>query len=149
MQACVDDLFQIPLFENIERSDLDVIVGHLGCRKLKPEEVLFKEGDPGDYMAFMIDGSVDVLQENASGKSVIINQVSKGRSLGEMSLIDRTARSATVRARTEATVIILTREGFARLMEDRPRVALVILMAVCRMLSQHLRKQSSRVADLL
>ena len=148
-QANVDELFQIPMFENMERSDLTVIAGHITVRKLEPGEVLFAEGEPGEFMCFILEGSVDVLQENAAGKSVVINQVARGRSLGEMSLIDGTARSATVKARGDAVVLILTREGFSRLIEVRPKVGVALLLEVSRLICQHLKKQSSRVADLL
>ncbi|MBC8002049.1 MAG: cyclic nucleotide-binding domain-containing protein [Opitutaceae bacterium] len=60
-------------------------------------DVLFKEGDAGDYMYVLLEGALDVI---VGGKTV--EQSVRGALLGEMALIDNSPRGATVVA-TEAS----------------------------------------------
>jgi CRP/FNR family cyclic AMP-dependent transcriptional regulator len=80
---------------------------------------------------------------------VVISTLSKGRSIGEMSVIDKTPRSATVKAKTKATLVALSAEGFDLILDQYPKIGIKILKGISRLLSQNLRKTSSRLADHL
>ncbi len=71
----------------------------------------------------------------------------KGRSTGEMSIIDGYPRPATVKARTEAKLVTLTRDGFERIQLEYPRVGIKISKSILRLLSLDLRRTSSNLAD--
>ncbi len=75
--------------------------------------------------------------------------LTKGRSIGEMAVIDDFPRSATVRARTKGTLVLLTRQGFEVILEQHPGIGVKILKGISRLLSQNLRKTSSRLVDYM
>ena len=65
------------------------------ARVLEPGDILFREGDDGEEMFAVIDGELEL---QVAGRAV--DRVGPGAIVGEMALIDRSPRSATVVARS-------------------------------------------------
>lgn len=150
MQADVlDFLINIPLFDELKAEELKIITKHMNYIKVNPDQIVFRDGDKGDCVCFVVDGTLDVMKQSASGDSVVITTLSRGRSIGEMSVIDDFPRSATVKARTKATLLTLTRIGFEEVLEEHPTIGIKILKGISRLLSLSLRKTSSRLADYM
>ena len=93
----------------------------------QPREVIFSEGDKGDFVCFVTRGALDVVKKNEKGKDVVIATLGKGRSIGEMSIIDDFPRSATVRAKSQTTLLILTRKKFEEMLEQHPQIGVKLL----------------------
>ena len=113
-------------------------------------ETLFKEGDRGDYLCFVISGNLEVIKTSKSTNDVIISTIGKGRSIGEMSVIDDYPRSATVKCKTKATLIALSRERFDTLLNEYPLIDVKVMRSITRLLSLNLRKnirQACRLHD--
>ena len=103
----------------------------------------------GDFVCFVTKGALDVLKKNEKGKEILIASLGKGRSIGEMAVIDDFPRSATVKAKTHSTLIILTRRGFEQLLDKHPQIGVKLLKGLARLLSMNMRKTSSLLADML
>jgi CRP/FNR family cyclic AMP-dependent transcriptional regulator len=150
MQAPIFDfLTNIPLFEGLKKGEIEYIAKHMSYIELSKDEILFKEGEEGNYVCFLVEGTLDVIKHSLTGEGVIITALHRGRSIGEMSVIDDFPRSATVKARTEAKLLILTREALDTTLEENPSVGIEILKKISRLLSLNLRKTSSRLADYM
>jgi CRP/FNR family transcriptional regulator, cyclic AMP receptor protein len=152
--AITELLAMFSFFDSLDEKDLSLISRHLHITELEPGKILFKEGDKGDCVYFVLDGELDVLKEAVSGRKagldrVMITTLIKGKSIGEMSVIDRTPRSATVEARTKATLVGMTLEGFDFICEEHPRIGIKILKGISRLLSMNMRKTSSRLVDYM
>lgn len=65
--------------------------------------------------------------------------VRKGRSFGEMSLMDSESRSADAVATQNGSVLVMRELDFKRLMLDRPALAAQLLLKLGKLLSQRLR----------
>jgi CRP-like cAMP-binding protein len=153
-KAVTDFLFSFPFFESLTAEELLHIAEHINFLEIESGEILFREGDKADCVYFVVDGRLDVIKESASGKEggldrVVLSTLSKGRSIGEMSVIENKPRSATVKARSKATLVALTSEGFDIILEEYPKIGIKILKGISRLLSVNLRKTSSRLADHL
>ncbi|MEW6263305.1 MAG: cyclic nucleotide-binding domain-containing protein [Thermodesulfobacteriota bacterium] len=147
--ALIDLLIHIPIFDNLDPQELRLAVKYMNMIQVKAGEIIFKEGDRGDYVCFVSEGALDVIKTSEAGHSVAISSLSKGRSIGEMSILDNYPRSATVRARTNSTLITLSRQSFETIVDEHPRIGVKILQGVARLLSLSLRKTSSRLADYM
>ncbi len=147
--AIIDFLIDIPLFDRLNANELSIIAAHMNFFEIKKNDILFKEGDKGDYVCFVANGQLDVIKKSATGGLVVIATLSKGRSIGEMSMIDNTPRSATIRAQSDSTLVIIPRKGFDIIMELNPKIGIKILKGLARLLSMNMRKTSSRLADYL
>ena len=118
------------------------------------EEVLFREGDKGDGVYFIVDGELEVIKEPRSRnewgiENVVITKLSKGRTIGEMSVIDKIPRSATVKAVKKSTLVNMTGSGFDLVLKDYPEIGVKILKGMAKLLSLNLRKTSSLLVDSL
>ncbi len=145
----IDLLIYIPIFDSLDSAELRMLSKYLNVVEAKRGEIIFKEGDRGDYVCFVAEGALDVIKSNDQKQHVVISTLSKGRSIGEMSILDNFPRSASVRARTKATLVTLSRDSFESICEEHPRIGLKIVRGIARLLSLGLRKTSSRLADYM
>jgi CRP-like cAMP-binding protein len=82
-------------------------------------------------------------------KIVIIASLTRGRSIGEMAIIDDYPRSATIKAWANSTLVTLTREGFEQILDQHSAIGIKLLKEISRLLSMNLRRTSSQLADYL
>lgn len=82
---------------------------------LAPGEILFHEGDDGDCMFVLLEGAMDV---KVSGETV--EQSVRGALLGEMALIDRSPRGATVIATEPSRLARVDERRFNFIVQQNP-----------------------------
>jgi CRP-like cAMP-binding protein len=86
--------------------------------RLASGSVLFEQGSVGDLIYSVADGELEVVRESADGAEELIKVATPGDYVGEIEPLFRMARSATVRARTDAIVTGYTVEAFRRQIES-------------------------------
>lgn len=143
----VEQLSSIPLFDGFDPGELRSLSRRMILLRLPKGQFLFREGDKGDHMCFILEGSLDVIKQSEQGKSVVIAEIPKGRTMGEMALVDDFPRSATVVAHSDAALAILTRKDFEAVAQSFPVIGFKVLKAIARLLSLNLRRTSGRLAD--
>ncbi|MBC8433381.1 MAG: cyclic nucleotide-binding domain-containing protein [Desulfobacterales bacterium] len=148
-ETIIDSLIYSPLFDGLIENELKVVADHMDYSKIETGDILFREGDRGDSVCFVLEGVVDIIKESSPGSEVVIASLPKGRSIGEMSVIDNFPRSATAKARRETTLLTLTQKNFDEILKNNPEIGIKILKGISRLLSLNLRKTSSRLADYL
>lgn len=84
--------------EALEPAPAPVQVDPSGRRTVRPGQLLFKQGDPGDEAYIVVSGSAEIVFMPEEGKERILNRIRRGDIVGEMALISNTARMASVRA---------------------------------------------------
>jgi predicted acylesterase/phospholipase RssA len=90
--------------------------------RVRAGEWLFRQGDPGDSLYVVLTGRLEVVIEKGDEQTVI-RVLGRGGSVGELALLTESARSASVRARRDSELLLVTREHFAALLEERPEFA--------------------------
>jgi CRP-like cAMP-binding protein len=143
----IDFLINIPLFDELKTNELETMADYMQSIKIEKDEILFNEGDKGDYVCFILDGTLEVIKESSLGERAVIATLSRGRSIGEMSVIDDFPRSATVRALTEAHLLTLTHKNFQKILKENPLIGIKLLKKISRLLSLNLRQTSSRLTE--
>jgi len=147
--SVIEQITQIPILKALDPQELDIVGKQMKATKLKKGKILFNEGEQGEGLYFIVDGRLDILKRTVSESYVFLNSIDKGRSIGEMAIIDKLPRSATVRAFTDVKLLVLTQEGFESLLEEHPRIGIKILKGIARLLSLNLRKTSGRLAEYM
>jgi CRP-like cAMP-binding protein len=138
-----------PLFANLNEDEMEM-VGELCKEKThKPGEVIFHQGDVGDSLYIVQDGEVDILREDPNGEAKVIATIGQGDFFGEMSLIDKDFRSATVAAKNEAEVLNLTNDDLHSFAKVYKNGFTLIVINIARVLSRRLRETSHRLASRL
>ena len=140
-------LKEIPFFEEFEEDELNYFAKQLSLRSVETNTVLFRQDDIGDYMIFIVEGSVDVQLDSPTSKRIIANY-GYGSCVGEMSIVDDYPRSATIMVTEPSELLILTKNRFETINEDNPRVGIKIIKGIARNLSRRLRGSTGRFADL-
>jgi CRP-like cAMP-binding protein len=142
-------ILNIPILGRLKDKELKIIIKYMNLIKVIPGEIVFEEGDTGDYVCFVVDGTLDVVKKSETGESIVISTLSKGDSIGEMAVIDELPRSATVKARTKSTLITLSQDNFNYILAEHSTTGVKVLKGIARLLSMNLRKTSSRLADYM
>ncbi|WP_136799850.1 cyclic nucleotide-binding domain-containing protein [Desulfosediminicola ganghwensis] len=142
-------LLSLPIFDSLDVDELTILAQHMSYVHLKRGEYLFLEGDKGSFMGFVVQGLLEVVKKSETGQSVVIARLAKGNSIGEMGLIDKSPRSATVIARQPTLMVTLTDKGFDMLTDRSPILAVKVIQKIARLLSLYMRRTSSRLADLM
>lgn len=142
-------LLNLPIFNSFDVEELDIMTKHMSYIHLKRGEYLFVEGDRGTFMGFVVNGVLEVLKKSENGESITIARLTKGSSIGEMALIDKSTRSATVIAKQPTTMVTLTDKGFSLLTDRSPQLGIKIIQKIARLLSLNMRRTSSKLADLM
>lgn len=137
----------IPLFDKIGSLQLGVIAAHMEVLHLEEGELLFGEGEKSDYMCFVVSGQLEVFKQSKGGNRIPVSTILRGRSIGEMAMMDELPRSASVVALEPCTLLSLTREGFEQILAGYPQPGITLLKALSRMVSLHLRLASGQLAD--
>jgi serine phosphatase RsbU (regulator of sigma subunit) len=117
-------LARIPLFVDLPAEELDRLISALKVIDLKPGEVLFREGEVGEHFYVIAYGELDVLRAAGSADELLLNVVRQGEYFGDMALImPGGQRTATVRARSPSTLLVMTRAEFDELLKRFPLLA--------------------------
>lgn len=148
-ERLADHLALVPIFSQLSPQELAVIEKFMFVNKVEAGDVVFREGEKGDYVCFVASGALEVMKTNHHGHTVVITTLAKGSSIGEMALIDKLTRSATIRACTASQLIVLTRKGFDMILKLHPDVGVKVLKGIAMLLSINLRKTSEQLAEVM
>jgi CRP/FNR family transcriptional regulator, cyclic AMP receptor protein len=143
----VNFIINLPLFEYLERDELFDVASQMEFVDLDPGEVLFNEWDKADFVCFVERGELDVTKKTGPNTSTVMATLRRGRSIGEMSIINNFPRSSTVIARSKVRLAVFQRAAFEDLLEKKVNIGVNILKGLANLLSINLKKASSRLAD--
>lgn len=134
------DLSSIWLFSTCTQKELRLVRGHVDEVGAKEGAVLIEEGAIGQELFYIVEGEADVRRR---GRTVA--RLVPGDHFGELALLDRKPRSATVVAHTDMKLLTMTRRELAALLEDVPPLAAKLLAAM----AQRLRAADRKVDALI
>jgi len=135
----------IPLFRDLGEKDLADIAGLLIDRKFPKEAVIYEDGSIGDYMYIIQEGQVKVTKMSEDGREKILEILGPGDFHGEMALLDRAPRSASVKTTTPCVLLALSRQDFLGLLKQNHEVTLELI----RVLARRLRETDEQIKGLL
>lgn len=131
-------LDQLSVLSNMDIADRERLVSFMRRCEYAPGTCVFNEGDAGDAMYLIVRGSASVRIQLPDGDRRLIT-FSAGTVFGEMALLDREMRSATVTADEDMVCYVLDRASFEALKSDLPEIALALLASLAAELSSRLR----------
>ena len=140
----IEALRHCALFGVAEDAALAQLAGRLRQRRFRRNEVIFHQGDPGDSLHIVDEGSVKITLPSPEGEEAIIATLRPGDFFGELALLDGASRSATAVALEATTTLALPRDAFLDLL-DHDRGLRVALLAG---LAHELRRLTRHVEEL-
>lgn len=109
------------LFKSLDEAGRRDLVESGFVLRFDPGELLLRQGDPGDTMFVVLEGTVRVETETPGG-TVQLAELGVGACLGEVSVLTGGPRTATVTALTPVTTATFARHRIERLLAAHPRV---------------------------
>jgi CRP-like cAMP-binding protein len=114
-------LARCDLLRHLPPEEMEPLINRVRSRTVKSGEIIFREGDPGDALYVVAEGSVQVI---ASGdKPIVLAELGSGAAFGEMALLSGGSRTATVRATKDSELLAIDKADFDRLIADDPLLA--------------------------
>ncbi|MBN2899427.1 MAG: DUF2225 domain-containing protein [Clostridia bacterium] len=112
--------------------------------KFMQDDFIVSEGEMGDCMYILLDGQADVYLSSFTDTPIKVHEIQKGDFFGEMALLERMPRSATIIAATNTIAIRIDQSNFQLLLEKRTDIA----MSMLQTLSARLRKTNEELLAL-
>jgi len=127
----IQDIFKkVPLFSEMNEAEIKSIVALATTHNISKNNVVVHEGDDGNAMFIVLQGSVKISYFAPDGREIILSLLESGAFFGEMSLLDKQPRSATVTTLEASKIAQIRRNDFERLLIKSPSMSLKLLAEV-------------------
>ena len=148
----LDKVIGHSLLAGLSGRSLEAVCANLKEKRFGRGAEIVREGEPGDAVYFIAEGSVEVWKKDEFLKNMKPKRIAllrAGDTFGEMALIDRESRSASVRAVEETAVMSLSRDDFDALSVSDPTSYAAVVSNLARAISRRLRTMDARFVDAL
>ena len=136
-------LRSLPLFNDLNDSELGYLVAALHSRTYRAGEVIFVEGDIGRALFVLESGAVSLTRGSSEGKPLVLYSLTPGDFFGEMALLESLPRTATATATEKTHLHLLYKSKLDALLHSEPHIGVTIMSHLARLLSARLRRLNS------
>lgn len=151
MEKDISRLKETELFKNLTPEQIGKVLHVCRTVTFSENEIIMKEGDIGDRMYIIREGTVEVIKklimdgvddEDSAGKNKVFTRLDACRHpvFGEIALLEELRRTATVRTITNCTLYEITKDDFLNLAEKDYELGYRIFLNLSRIVSARLRK---------
>ncbi len=112
----------IGIFNELQHGEKEHLVRHMVHHRFARGSLIVREGEIGDAFYIVIDGQIQVEEQEISGDRRIIAFLAKGDFFGEAALFENTPRMASIRAVRETRVLTLYKKDFNDFADTHPRM---------------------------
>jgi CRP/FNR family cyclic AMP-dependent transcriptional regulator len=123
----------IPLFSHLRPEQLAVLEAAAVRQVFRAGELIFRHGDPPEYLYVVESGGVDIVLESQSDE-IILASFTAGSFFGELAVFDGQPRNATARATEETSLVCVSGKSVNDLVERSPAAARQLMSAVAQRL---------------
>lgn len=134
-----------PLFEMLSNQELQAISALAREKTVSPGDVVLEEGELGSSLYVLIGGEVEIQRRDSGGRVRNLVTLRPPEFFGEMGLVDRDYRSATVRAVTETRLLEITPEALTQFRQSFRDGYTYLVMNIARVLSARLRDATDKL----
>lgn len=136
-RASTDELLaQVPLFKDLSKKHLRRVRSLATRVDVAPGRVLTREGGAGHEFIIVLEGEVEIRQDDA-----VVARCGPGDYVGEIALIEQRPRTATVVAISPAVLDVIGQREFAELLAEEPEIAEQIRATAARRLEADEHRQ--------
>src|SRR5262245_56891117 len=132
----VDVLRSVPLLSGLSERQLELVANSSRVSRYPKGSIVFHEGDPGDFLLVILKGRVKVVLSGDSGNETTIAILERPNFLGEVALIDKAPRSATVMALEESEFLQIGGSQFLALVKEDPGIAIKVMTHLAKTLRE-------------
>jgi len=108
--------------------------------KIDKDHILLKEGQESNSLYWLQTGTM-VATRKKNGEDVVLGHIYSGELVGELSFLDESPRSATVKALSECEIIEIPHDAYHKIFDGQPRWFQILVKTLC----ERLRKANARI----
>ena len=120
MELMSSDLRKYNYFSSLSDGALEFFASSVKQEHYPAGSIIMREGDEGDSFYFIKEGRLEVFKNARSGGDALLSVIGSGRGFGETSLLTCAARSTSVRAITDAVLLVLSKPDFEKITAGEP-----------------------------
>jgi SulP family sulfate permease len=136
-------------FKDLSAEQLHIVQQYLRPMTYRQGDIIFRQGDPGDGIYFILSGYVSVLADQGTHEQVRrLATFAEGVFFGDMAILEDQPRSATVRSEIDTHLLFMAKKDFQKLTESEPLIASHMLLGISRELAYRLRMTNAEVRAL-
>jgi HEAT repeat protein len=124
-------LRRVPLFADLPPAELQQVAGITGELAFPDETVITQQGDVGDEMYLIVDGEVRVVTRTEEGIETELGRRKSGDYVGEMAIISREPRMASLVAAGDVRLLYIDQRSFEGILRERPETSLAVMRQLC------------------
>src|SRR6478609_8404654 len=130
----------VPFFTQLNDRELDVVRAVATEKTYAKNAVVLTEGEMGDSLYMIQSGKVKVFIGDEDGREITLKMLGAGDFFGEMSMIDKQPRSASVTTIEGSTFLVLTHAAFEKCVEQSPRIGNMVMQVLATRVREADRK---------
>ena len=142
--AAATDAENVALFQGLTAEQVRALLDAGVVLQCRAGDRLIREGEAGDEAFLVLSGTVRIYRKNDHGGEHLIGLQSEGEVFGELALVSRTLRTATVEAVTDAQLLVITKDFLLRAMKNQPDIASRLLFNLSGVLCLKLKETTQR-----
>ncbi len=136
-------------FDRLKDEELQSLYKSGYVKDYETDEIVFNEGDSGDYFCIILSGSIRISTVIPEVGEESLSILYKGDFFGEMALIDDAPRAAAAIAHNAVRLLIINKKEFDELVDQNNPAAYWVLWGLAKKLSQRLRETDQRLKAIL
>jgi len=113
-------------------------------KRFSAGDTIFTMGEPGQSMMAIAEGSVRVTMFTPSDREVTLSDLQAGDVFGEIAMLDGRERSASVKALTNCTLVVLERRALLDVLQRNPGLSIRLIELLC----QRVRRSDERMIEI-
>jgi CRP-like cAMP-binding protein len=126
---------RVPLFADLSPADIKQVASLAQEESFCDGDIIARQGDAGHVMFIIVTGEVSVIV-NRDQKKIELAKRKPGEYVGEMALISKEPRNATLTAIGNVRALSIDQKSFEALLRDRSDVSLAVIQVLCERLRQ-------------
>ena len=142
--AIKEFLKKIELFNDLTDKERDTLAANFEPKHYEKNEMLFVESNPRKNLFLIIDGEVELFKKTPFGEEKRLSFFSQFDFLGEGALLDDSPHSASARATLNTSALLLSRDKFSKLLQERSEPALKVFSRIARVISRRMQAANTR-----
>ncbi|PKK91077.1 MAG: hypothetical protein CVV64_04725 [Candidatus Wallbacteria bacterium HGW-Wallbacteria-1] len=133
-----------PLLFSLNDDEVKIFCSYLKAGTYSDGDILFREGDEGNYLCVIARGSIGIARQQEDGELKILWELPENKVFGELALFDGQPRSGTAVCIGDTEVYFLHQKDFMNLSNAQPSLSMKITLNVIKVLSSNLRTTTAR-----
>lgn len=149
VEVCALMTRQLPFLSFLTDEEFTELSHHFSCRHVAMGTILWREGDPGEYLVFITAGKIQIkISTEIQGKGVVVGIFGPGSVLGEMGVLSGKARGVTATAVEDCDLVMMGKDSFFAMLEEHPELGVKLTSGMLLAVSTRLQKSFERLASI-